>query len=233
MKNFILALLVLTGTFAGAQTAVNTSPQINVSGKGIVMAVPDEAIITIGVTKRGADAEKVKNDNDIVVDKVLKYLKKMKLSTKDYQTQRVYLNSSKDYKTRKYTFTASQVITIYLRDLTKYDSLLSGLTSMGVNNIQGVQFKTSKEEEYKSEARIKAVEDANKKANDYARALGVYVGFPILVTDNTSVSYPRSPMYAMEMKSMVGDSKETLAAGEIAITASVNITYALSLIEEK
>lgn len=235
MKKFVLALLVVTSTYMGAQTVTQDAPrQLSVSGEGKIMVVPDEAIITIGVANSGTDAADVKKENDVVIDRVIKFLKKSKISEKDYQTQRVYLNRNQDYKTKKYSFTASQTMTIHLKDLSKYDEIMMGLTDAGINNIQGVAFKTSKQEQYESEARIKAVADAKKKAEDYVGATDMYLGYPLMISDNTqNNNYPR-PMYAMEMKSMAGDaSQETLAVGEIAITANVSITYEIGYFDIK
>ncbi|AXG74850.1 DUF541 domain-containing protein [Flavobacterium arcticum] len=235
MKKIVLALLVVTSTYMGAQTVAQNAPrQINVSGEGKIMVVPDEAVITVGVTNSGTDAAEVKKENSIVIDKVIKFLKKSKISEKDYQTQRVYLNRNQDYKTKKYSFTASQTMTIHLKDLSKYDEIMMGLTDVGINNIQGIQFKTSKQEQYESEARIKAVADTKMKAEEYVKATDMYLGYPLVISDNTqNNSYPR-PMYAMEMKSMAGDmAQETLAVGEITITANVSITYEIEYYDIK
>ena len=228
MKKFILALMMITGAYAGAQTVNgDTQRQINVNGEGTIMVAPDEAIVTIGVNNTGKDAAEVKKANDAATDKILKYLKSIKLHEKDYQTQRVYLNRNYDYDTKKYSFSASQTIKIHLRDLSKYDSMMAGLTDAGVNTVDGVEFRSSKQEELESQARVKAVADAKKKAEEYARALNVAVGFPLVVTDNTQTNYPR-PVYAMKMESMAGDARETLAAGEIEVKANVNITFELT-----
>ncbi|WP_297333911.1 SIMPL domain-containing protein [Flavobacterium sp.] len=234
MKKFIAVVLLMTGAYTGAQTVTANAPrQISVTGEGKIMVRPDEAIITIGVVNNGADAAEVKKANDATVDKVIKYLKNFKLAEKDYQTQRVYLNRNYDYEKKRHYFTASQTITINLRDLSRYDNMIIGLTDAGVNNIQGIEFKTSKQEQYESEARVKAVADANKKAEDYAKALNLFVGYALVVNDNTQTNYPR-PMYAMEMKAMADSgSQETLALGEIEITANVDITYELSITNYK
>jgi uncharacterized protein YggE len=106
--------------------------------------------------------------------------------------------------------------------------MMMGLVDAGVNNIQGVEFKTSKLAQYESEARIKAVAQAKQKANDYAGALNQKVGKAIVVTDNTQTYYPQPMMRAMKFEA--GDAempKETLAIGEITVTANVNISFEL------
>lgn len=233
MKRIVLALLMLTGTYTGAQIIEKDAPrQLNVSGEGKISVTPDEAVITIGVSNIGADAAEVKRENDNTVDKIIKYLKKIKLPEKDYQTQRVYLNRNYDYDKKKYSFAASQTIVITLRDLSKYDDMIIGLTDAGTNKIEGIQFKTSKQAQYESEARLKAVADAQKKAAEYAKATDLYLGYPLVITDNTQTNYPR-PMYATMRVESMSDSRETLAIGEIEVTANVNIIFELSYYDIK
>lgn len=231
MKKILFVVFVIAGTLANAQTVVkeSTQSQISVTGEGKVMVVPDEAKITIGVENSGANAAEVKKKNDETVDAVIKYLKSIKLPEKDYQTQRVYLNRQQDYKTKKYTFTASQTISIHLKDLSKYNTIMEGLVNTGINNIQGVEFLSSTMEKHLSEARVKAVQDAKKKAQDYAGALGQKLGKALLVSDNSQNNY--IPVMRSAMFDMSGGaesaSKETLAIGEITVTANVTINFGL------
>lgn len=228
MKKIFLALVFTATTALGfAQVQQNTPPQINVSGEGKIKVVPDEAVISLGVTNTGSDANSVKKANDAAIDAILKYLKGQKLDPKDIQTERVSLNRYETEK-KKYQYTASQTISINLRDLSKYDALIMGVMDAGANTINGVTFKTSKEEQYKSEARAKAVADARKKADDYSKALGQKLGKALMVTDNSQTYYP--VLRAASYKSAMADAesvRETLAPGEIDITANVNINYAL------
>ena len=230
MKKIALVVFVFVTTLASAQvTQQNQQPQINVSGEGKIMVTPDRADITIGVENTGADAADVKKKNDATVDAVIKYLKSIKLPSEDYQTQRVNLNRNYDYNKKKYSYVASQTIVIHLKDISKYDAMMMGLVDAGVNNIEGVQFKTSKQAQYESEARVKAIEQAKQKANDYAGALGQKVGKAITVTDNTQSYYPQVMMRSMKFEdaSAADMPKETLAIGEITITANVNISFEL------
>lgn len=229
MKKIALVLFVFVSTFASAQvTQQNQQPQISVAGEGKITVTPDRADVTIGVENIGADAAHVKKKNDATIDAVIKYLKSIKLPAEDYQTQRVNLYRNYDSDKKKYSYTASQTIVIHLKDLTKYDGMMMGLIDAGVNNIQGVQFKTSKLAQYESEARIKAVADAKQKANDYAGALNQKVGKAIVVTDNSQTYYP--PM-VRSMKFEAADSvmpQETLAIGEITVMANVTISFELN-----
>ncbi|MDV6168555.1 SIMPL domain-containing protein [Flavobacterium sp. DG1-102-2] len=230
MKKIALVVFVFVTTLAGAQvTQQNQQPQISVAGEGKIKVAPDQADITIGVENTGADAAEVKKKNDATVDAVIKYLKGIKLASEDYQTQRVNLNRNYDYNKKKYNYVASQTIVIHLKDLSKYDSMMMGLVDAGVNNIQGVEFRTSKLAQYESEARVKAVAQAKQKAGDYAGALGQKVGKAIVVTDNTQTFYPQPMMRAMKFEAADSTApQETLAIGEITVTANVNISFELN-----
>lgn len=48
---------------------------------------------------------------------------------------------------------------------------MMGLVDNGINNIDNVEFKSSKIEEYKSEARKQAMKDAKQRAEDYVSVL--------------------------------------------------------------
>jgi uncharacterized protein len=230
MKRIALLVFVFVSSLANAQI-VQQQPQINVSGEGKVMVMPDQAVVTIGVVNTGADAAEVKKKNDETTAAVVKYLKSIKLPESDYQTQRVNLHRNYDYTKKKYSYVASQTMSITLKDISKYDSMMMGLMDAGINDIQGVEFKTSKLSQYESEARVKAIENARQKANDYAGALGVKVGAPLLVTDNSQPFYP-VPMRTMMYKDAMAESaapEQTLAIGEITITANVNVSYYILL----
>ncbi|WP_313807749.1 SIMPL domain-containing protein [Flavobacterium sp.] len=225
-KVFLIAVTLFMTTFSNAQE-MKTVPQIVVSGEGKIKVTPDQAVISVGVENTGNDAAEVKKKNDVAMDAIIKYLKGAKLPASDYQTKQVSLYKNYDYEKKKHYFQASQTISITLKDLSKYDAIMMGLIDAGANMIHGVEFKSSKVAQYESEARIKAVQNAKTKASDYAAALGQKMGKAILVTDNSATYYPR-PMYAsMKVESDAGMPRETLAVGEIEVTANVTINYAL------
>ena len=229
MKKTLLVLMTIVMTTVASAQEIKQIPQISVSGEGKVKVTPDYAIISIGVENTGNDAAEVKKKNDATVDAVIKYLKSFKLPATDYQTKQVYLSKTYDYNKKKNNFTASQQISVTLRDLAKYDALMMGLVDTGINNIQGVEFKSTKLAQFESEARKAAVVNAKAKAQDYASALGQKVGKAILVSDNSQTNYPMPRMYSMATMKESGDSmsQETLAIGEIEIIANINIAFVL------
>ena len=228
MKNSILILFALAMTVTQAQES-KIIPQISVSGEGKISVMPDRAVLKFGIQNSGKEASEVKNLNDETVDKVMKYIKKFGIATTDYKTTQVSLRKEYDYEKKKHFYKAVQSIQITLKDLTKYDELMAGLVDTGINNIDNVEFKSSKIEEHQSNARKLAIQDAKKKAEDYVSVLNQKVGKAIMITDNSQPIYP--PMYKnvvyAAMASDAGSARETVAIGEIEIITNVNVSFLL------
>ncbi|MES2410957.1 MAG: SIMPL domain-containing protein [Bacteroidota bacterium] len=225
----ITAIFCAIALQAQAQDQKPQVPQITVTGEGKVKIVPDQAVVSVGFQNTGKDAKEVKNLNDEVVDRVIKFLKKSGIPATDYKTNNVSLYKSYDYEKKKYNFQASQSLTITLKDLSKYDEIMMGLNDAGVNSISGVEFKSSKMEEYERDARKKAILDAKQKAQDYVSVLNQKIGKALLITDNSQPYNPPQPLYKgmMAMATEAAQSRDTLAVGELEINTNVSVTFVL------
>ena len=230
MKNAALILFIFITTLVEAQEQKTTIiPQISVSGEGKIKVTPDQVVVTVGVLNTGKEAAEVKKLNDETIDKVIKFLKKSGIPTTDFKTNNVSLYKNYDYEKKKYNYEANQTLAITLKDLSKYDAIMMGLNETGMNSIQGVEFKSSKMEDYEKEARKKAMLNAKQKALDYVSVLGQKVGKALMISDNSAVVYPQ-PMYktmAMTEMNDGGAPRETLAIGEIVIDANVTVSFIL------
>lgn len=229
MKKALVVLSMMFMTMSYSQE-IKQVPQISVAGEGKVKVVPDQATISATVETKGNNAKDVKKQNDQQMEAVLKIIKKMNLAPADYRTQRVSLNPVYDYEKKKTSYNATQTVEILLRDLSQYDELMEGLVNQGINRIDNVIFQSSKLAQYQSEARKLAMKDAKLKAEDYVSVLGQKVGKAMTISDNSQVYQPQ-PVYA-RMKTMAMDesattARETLAEGEITITANVSVSFIL------
>lgn len=229
MKKTILLFICLFTVLAYSQE-IKRIPQISVTGEGKVKIAPDQVLILATVETKGTNAKDVKKQNDVQMEAVLKFIKSMNLAPADYKTKRVSLNPQYDYERKKSSYNATQTVEILLRDLSKYDELMEGLVDKGTNRIDNVIFQSSKLAQYQSEARKLAMKEAKMKAEDYVSVLGQKVGTAITISDNSQTYYPQ-PVYAMRaMKAeAMADAapRETMAAGEIEITANVSVSFKL------
>jgi uncharacterized protein len=229
MKKLVLFLTIMFMTMSYGQETKQI-PQINVNGEGKVKVAPDQVCISATVETKGNNAKDVKKQNDEKMDAVLKFIKKMNIPTADFKTKQVALNPQYDYEKKKTSYNATQTVEIVLKDLSKYDELMEGLVQQGINRLDKVSFETSKLVQLQSDARKLAMKDAKVKAEDYVSVLGQKVGKAFVISDNSQIYHPQ-PMYAaMRMKESadtMGASNETLAIGEIEVTANVSVSFIL------
>ena len=229
MKKVLLILILLIVSVSQAQE-LKPIPQISVSGEGKVKAVPDQAFISVTVETKGNNATSVKKQNDETIEKVIQFIKKIKLPKEDVQTKRISLNPQYDYEKKKHNYNATQTLEILLKDLAQYDALMEGLVDAGINRINTVEFKTSQLTQYQSEARKLAMKEAKQKAEDYVSVLAQKIGKALTISDNSQAYYPQ-PMYERKMMvSAMSDGevqRETLAIGEITIVANVSVSFIL------
>ena len=85
-------------------------------------------------------------------------------------------------------YQVTKSVQVFLRDVSKFEPLLTGVLRAGANHIYDVQFSTSELRKYRDQARALAVKAAIEKANDLASAAGLKVagkpaGFPLTATE--------------------------------------------------
>lgn len=225
----------------GGVSATNT---ISVSGEGEVFASPDIANISFTVRE---EAKKVSDAQDKVTVKVKTALagaRKHGIADKDIKTQNY--SSYPKYELQDGTvsclglncppyrggkqvivgYEVSQTVTIKVRDLEKANTLVDGLATAGVTEMQGPNFAIDDEDGLKAEARKIAIEKARAKAEVLARDLGVTLVRVVSFSEGGYYPmYARTTMASME-KGMGGDvGAPEIPQGEEKITSSVTVTY--------
>jgi len=226
MKAIHTLLIFLISTVIMAQG--NQQPTVDVTGEGIINVIPDEVILNVRVENTGKNVKELKQQNDFIVNEVLLAVKSMGIDNKDVQTEYIRLSKNYEYNSKTYNFVANQAITILVKDLSKYESLVNGLMDSGINRIDGIQFSSSMQAELESQARKKAMDNARKKAIEYAGALDQTIGKAISISEYMNDIRPQ-PMYkAMAMESDMSSGQQTLAPGELEIRVNVNVRFLLN-----
>lgn len=226
MKKTISILFVLLTLQAMAQEKLQSI--VNITGEGTAVVVPDQVTIRMSVENTGNNVIELKSKNDQTVDEVLKFLKQSGVDNKDIQTQYVSLDKRYDYNKKSYHFMAKQSITVLLKDLTKYDALVSGLVQKGINRLDGISFGSSKANELKSQARKNAILNAKMKAQEYAGVLNQSIGKALQINEQGANNIQPSPMYRLQAAALNdGANEETLAVGEMEIKVKVQVVFEL------
>ena len=148
---------------------------------------PDQAQIDGGVTSDAKTAREASDANNAAMGKVLLALKGAGIDEKDYQTSRLSLQPqyapNRSGPSPVVGYRASNRVTVRLRDVTKVASVIDMLVGAGANDIGGINFMVSQASKLLDEAREKAIADARRKAEIYAKAAGVTLGEPLSISE--------------------------------------------------
>ncbi len=230
---FFIAILITSAAHA-------ETPQprlITVTGEGEVMAVPDEVQLNLQVETFDPVLSKAKKANDDAVKGTLDIVKKYKVDPKDFKTdyftvrneERYFMDNQTGQQRSKKGFFVTKNVTILLRDVTKFEAIYSEALEAGVNNITGVEFRSSQAKKFRDEARLLAVRAAKDKAAAIAKELGAEILRPYQINENVQPeSWPR-PMMVMAMAKSADSSanNETVALGQVKIASSINASFEL------
>ena len=220
-----LAAVALAGALLTAPVLAQVVPPaaISVTGEATVSVPPDLAQIDGGVTSEAKTAREASEANNAAMGKVLQALKGAGIEEKDIQTSRLSLQPqsapNRSGPSAISGYRASNRVTIRVRDVAKVANVIDTLVGAGANEIGGINFVVSQASKLLDEARERAVADARRKAEIYAKAAGVTLGAPLNISEEgNSVPVPYRRMAAgMAVSAPVAQGEETLA-----VTVSVS-----------
>jgi uncharacterized protein YggE len=210
-----VAAITLLATPALAQ--VIPPATVSVTGEATVSVPPDLAQVDGGVSSDAKTAREAFEANNAAMGKVLLALKGAAIEEKDIQTSRLSLqpqtSSSKTSGPPTIVgYRASNRVTIRLRDVTKVANVIDTLVGAGANDIGGTGFSVSNASKLLDEARERAIADARRKAEIYAKAAGVTLGAPSSISEESSpgpIPYRRMAA-GMAVSAPVAQGEETL-----------------------
>lgn len=230
MKKIILILLIMATNLIWSQDA---TPTITVFGEGVVVVVPDQVRISVLVESESDTPAKAKSINDQAMRKVLVFLEGEKLGKGEYQTEEVSLRKERNYSSTKgkddVYYAARQYLNILLKDIKKYDRIMVGLLDAGVTDISSVRFDYSNKEKIESQVRVKAMEDAFKKAKEYAKAAGIELGKVLMISENLNDRIETPVSFKMVRDEALGASAggNTIAVGEREFKKEIKVIFGL------
>ena len=208
-----LAAALLT---APALAQVIPPAAISVTGEATVLVPPDLAEIDGGVTSEAKTAREASEANNAAMGKVLQALKGAGIEEKDVQTARLSLQPqsapNRSGPSAIAGYRASNRVTVRVRDVTKVANVIDTLVGAGANEIGGINFVVSQASKLLDEARERAVADARRKAEIYAKAAGVTLGAPLGISEegNSAPAPYRRMAAGMAASAPVAQGEETL-----------------------
>ena len=228
-----IAALAMAACTVPQANAENETPlrTITVTGQGEAAAAPDMAVLSLGVRTDGPTAAAALRENSAAMTETIDTLKELGVEARDIQTSGLSINPRYDYERNRSNptligYTASNSLTVKLRDLESAGSVIDQAVSSGANSLGGISFTFANPKPLQDEARQDAVARARAQAELLTEAAGVRLGKVLTIQDGYAAApAPRPMMARMEAAS---DSSVPLQAGESVVNASVTIIYEIN-----
>ena len=236
-----LRILVIPALFLAALTApakaqmqMDQTRYIEVTGQGHVEVAPDFARLTLGVTTTGKDASEALAANAKSVNALVALIKAEGVGAKDIQTSDLSISpimnnprSGAEEQRRIVGYTVSNTVTLTARDIGKLGALVDKAVDSGANAIYGVACGENDPDALLDAARPKAMEDARRKAEIFAKASGAKIGRLLWLTEDTGAgSMPTPRMYAARMADAAPPTP--VEPGQNRLTVSVTARFELT-----
>ena len=230
MRNFtILAVTTLALTTAALLPlpALAATGTLTVTGSATINVVPDLATITLGVTTTGDTAASAMAANNEAVSGVIAKLIAAHVADRDMQTSSLSINPNWVANANNTGqvingYIASNMLTVRIKALETTGAVLDAAITDGANTLNGLTFGLQDQRPTEDEARKAAVVDALARAKVLADAAGAKLGDIQSINEGGASQPGPMPMFkTMDAASV------PVAAGEIGISASVTIVWAL------
>jgi uncharacterized protein len=216
---------------------------ISVSGEAEVRVVPDEVILTLGVETFDKVLKVAKSLNDERVKKTISIAKGYGVPAEYIQTD--YINIRPRYQNYDIAlellgYVVRKTVVIRLKDISKFEDILSDSLEAGVTHVHGIEFRTTELRKHRDQARSLALKAAQDKAELLTRETGSKLG-KVLSIGEASFGYWSSygswwgQSYGGGMSQNVTQnfggvpmsSDSSLAPGHISIRATVGASFAI------
>ena len=227
-KTLLTLAFVLLSAPALAQTPGDFPPAISVTGEAQISVAPDIAFADAGVATDAKTAREASEANSAAMTKVFVALKAANIDARDVQTSRLSLQPqyapNRSGPSPITGYRASNRVTVRIHDVSKVAGVIDTLVGAGANDIGNVAFEVSQASKLLDDAREKAVADARRKAEIYARAAGVTLGAPLSISEGGDAP---QPMFRAKMVGGMPASPTPIAQGEETLSISVSVTWAI------
>jgi uncharacterized protein YggE len=236
----LLAVVGFSGCTAGPTTigTVDINSQqtgIWVSGEGKVTVTPDIATLSLGIEAQAATVAEAQDQAATAMSAVMTALADNGVADKDIQTQyfSIYqVTRWDDTKNEEIVigYRVTNMVTAKIRDIEKAGPIIDAVAAAGgdYTRVNNISFSVDDPTPYYAEARQKAMNDAEAKAEQLADLAGVSLGKPTYISEG-SVSPPiiyRDAGMAIPAPTPVPTTP--VSPGEIELTLDIQVAYAIA-----
>ncbi|MFM6972575.1 MAG: SIMPL domain-containing protein [Alphaproteobacteria bacterium] len=247
LKFFLTSLIILVAVIIGylffdLQLKNSASiAQKTIIGKGSaqIKAIADIASFNFTIKKFNKDLKIAQQEMTQIANKAIEVLEKNNIAKTDIKTsgyssfpeyERLQVECQKNYcppyKMELKGYVVSQSYEVKIREIARASQIFGEFSAIGVEEVGGLNFIVDSIQKIKSQARIKAIENARQEAMATAKALGVKIKKIVKFYEDDNYYTPVA--YRVSASRAMADSapqNSEIMAGEEVVNSSVTITF--------
>lgn len=234
------AILFVPGVVSAQPPAPGT---ISVNGTAEVRVAPDEVVLTVGVETDSPEIARARAENDRRIKAIVAAARENGVASEHVKSDFLDIQPryKDEYSHREFLgYFARRSLVITLRDVSKFEALLSSVLVAGANYVHGIDFRTTELRKHRDEARRLALIAAREKASAMTATMGVSLGAPVSIQEGYSGWWsPYSSWWGQRSGGMTAQNvvqsgggreaagDDALVPGQISVSANVSVTFAL------
>ena len=151
---------------------------IRVTGTGTVKAIPDTALVNLGIVTENTVLENARRENSIKTNTVINTLANLGIEKRSISTGAFSIDPIYDYIDGKQVLRGYRVVnilTVIVEDIARAGEVIDRATFAGVNRVDNISFTLSDITDYYDKALALAVENAIHKSTEIGKVLDVEV----------------------------------------------------------
>lgn len=228
----LLTCVALLALCAGPALAEGEGTKLSVSGNGTVLVESDLAIVTVGVREASADVLVAQATVNEKIAAIKQALLDAGVQETEINTDSINIYANYDYSDNTEVivgYTANNSLSVRTTDIDNVGALIDAAFAAGANTLDNVQFTVQDDSEAREQALTKAVEDARRKADVLAAAVGMQVAAIESIAESGVYTYDSMRNFAqMDAAATEGSGAGTLVqAALVSVDASVSMDFIL------
>jgi len=235
--SLVLVLIVYPACILAQTDSKQTvaAPTLTVTGHGEVSTAPDQAIIRLGVISQATEASTAQRQSNEVASLALDKFKQMnipgeKITTAGLTLSPVFSRQSpkgtdEPFEPQIVAYRARNTLQVVLEDLSRVGQVIDTGVRAGANHMEGLTFELREDGKYKDQALRLAVQDARRKADTIAAAMGVEIEAVHEIAEG-GISVMRPQMQAARV--FAAETGTPVEPGQVKVEATVTIRYRIA-----
>jgi uncharacterized protein YggE len=228
--SLILILFIYASTYAQEKPEV---PTLDVAGKGVIKAQPNEATITLSVEtteKKASDALKknAANTKSLIDSLQESFKEQTTITTSSFSVYPVYEKSlemdERTHRANPIAYRINNSVIVKTSRIDDVGSLIDKAISAGANRIGSLSFGRSDMELLQKQAASRALENAMEHAEELARVAGLSIKRILYIQyapGGSLYNYPETTFAEQRISTPI-------SPGEITLESFVNVTFELN-----